>query len=330
MTTDAEILAKGREVLQLEANAVGTLAERIGEGFIYAVRLLQTTKGRVIVTGMGKSGHIGRKIAATLSSTGTPAFFMHPGEAAHGDLGMVTPGDVVIALSNSGKTPEILALLPELEKLGARLIALVGNPDSPLAAAAEAVLYASVEREACPLNLAPTTSTTAALALGDAVAVALMELNSFQADDFARYHPGGKLGERLRSLKVKDLLISGHDFPSVPTSANFKTVVEELSNKRQGITAVVGETGELAGVISNGDILRVMTANSEYEKLTAAKLMSVNPRTARLSDTAEEAVAVMESHNITALVVIDEENRPLGLVHLHDALGRRQFWSKAD
>lgn len=330
MTTDAEILAKGREVLQLEASAVGTLAERIGEGFVHATRLLQTTKGRVIVTGMGKSGHIGRKIAATLSSTGTPAFFMHPGEAAHGDLGMVTPGDVVIALSNSGKTPEILALLPELEKLGARLIALVGNPDSPLAAAAEAVLDASVEREACPLNLAPTTSTTAALALGDAVAVALMELNSFQADDFARYHPGGKLGERLRSLKVKDLLISGNDFPVVPTSANFKVVVEELSGKRQGITAVVDQAGALAGVISNGDILRAMTVGEGYAKLTASELMSSNPRTANLSDTAEEAVTLMESHNITALVVIDEKNQPLGLVHLHDALGRRQFWSKAD
>ncbi len=329
MTTDAEILAKGREVLQLEASAVGTLAERIGEGFIRTARLLQTTKGRVIVTGMGKSGHIGRKIAATLSSTGTPAFFMHPGEAAHGDLGMVTPGDVVIALSNSGKTPEILALLPELEKLGARLIALVGNPDSPLAAAAEAVLDASVEREACPLNLAPTTSTTAALALGDAVAVALMELNSFQADDFARYHPGGKLGERLRSLKVKDLLISGNDFPVVPTSADFKAVVEELSGKRQGITAVIGETGALAGVISNGDILRAMTVGEGYAKLTASELMSSNPRTAQLDDTAEEAVALMESHNITALVVIDEKNQPLGLVHLHDALGRGEFWTPA-
>jgi len=327
MTTNAEIIAKGREVLRLEAGAVNLLGERIGEGFAQAVRLLQTAKGRVIVTGMGKSGHIGRKIAATLSSTGTPAFFMHPGEAAHGDLGMVTPGDVVIALSNSGKTPELLALLPELDKLEARLIALVGNPDSPLAAAAEAVLDASVEREACPLNLAPTTSTTAALALGDAVAVALMELNSFRADDFARYHPGGKLGERLRSLRVKDLLISGEKFPSVPLAATFSSVVEELSNKRQGITAVVDQAGALAGVISNGDILRAMTTSAGYVKLTAAELMSSNPRTAGLSDTAEEAVALMESHNITALVVIDEKNQPLGLVHLHDALGRRQFWT---
>ncbi|MCX7022952.1 MAG: KpsF/GutQ family sugar-phosphate isomerase, partial [bacterium] len=257
---------------------------------------------------------------------GTPAFFLHPGEAAHGDLGMVTSGDVVLAVSNSGRTLELLAIVPNLKKLGARLVALVGDPDSPLAREAEVALDASVEREACPLNLAPTSSTTAALALGDALAVALMELRQFKADDFARFHPGGLLGDRLLRLTVDEVLITGGRFPSVGVGADFAEVVEELADKRQGVTAVVSTEGRLAGVISNGDVLRVLVKKRDTAGLTAEGMMNRDPKTVAPGTSAEKAVAVMETHDITALVVVDDEHRPLGLVHLHDLLGRKTFW----
>jgi len=326
MKTDAEITARGREVLAVEAEALTRVAGRLDGRFVAAVRLLHGCAGRVIVAGMGKSGHVANKIASTLSSTGTPAFFLHPGEAAHGDLGSVTPGDVVLAVSNSGRTRELLAIVPNLKKLGARLVALVGNPDSPLAREAEVALDASVEREACPLNLAPTSSTTAALALGDALAVALMELRQFKADDFARFHPGGLLGDRLLRLTVDEVLITGGHFPSVGVGADFTEVVVELAGKRQGVTAVVSAEGRLAGVISNGDVLRVLAKKRDTAGLTAEAMMNPDPKTIPPGMSAERAVAVMETHNITALVVVDDERRPLGLVHLHDLLGRKGFW----
>jgi len=331
MKTDAEIVARGREVLAVEGEALARVAARLDERFAAAVRLLHGCTGRVIVAGMGKSGHVADKIASTLSSTGTPAFFLHPGEAAHGDLGMVISGDVVLAVSNSGRTRELLAIVPNLKKLGARLAALVGDPDSPLALEAEVVLDASVEREACPLNLAPTSSTTAALALGDALAVALMELRQFKADDFARFHPGGLLGDRLQRLTVDEVLITGDRFPSVGVGASFAGVVEELTGKRQGVTAVVADGGGLAGVISNGDVLRVLAQKRDTAGLSAETMMTRDPKTIPPGTSAEQAVAVMETHNITALVVVDDERRPLGLVHLHDLLGRKTFWeSPAD
>jgi arabinose-5-phosphate isomerase len=326
MKTDAEITARGREVFAIEGEALARVAERLDERFAAAVRILHDCRGRVIVAGMGKSGHVANKIAATLSSTGTPAFFLHPGEAAHGDLGTVTPGDVVLAVSNSGRTRELLAIVPNLKKLGARLVALVGDPASPLAREAEVALDASVEREACPLNLAPTSSTTAALALGDALAVALMGLRRFKADDFARFHPGGLLGDRLLQLTVDEVLVSGERFPSVGVGAGFGEVVEELADKRQGVTAVVSAEGRLAGVISNGDVLRVLAKERDASGLSAEAMMTREPKTIMPGMSAEQAVALMETHNITALIVIDDERRPLGLVHLHDLLGRKSFW----
>jgi arabinose-5-phosphate isomerase len=326
MKTDAEIIARGREVLALEGEALAGVTERLDGRFAAAVRLLHGCRGRVIVAGIGKSGHVANKIAATLSSTGTPSFFLHPGEAAHGDLGMVTPGDVVLVVSNSGRTPELLAIIPNLKKLGAQLVALVGDQESPLALEAGVSLDAGVEREACPLNLAPTSSTTAALALGDALAVALMELRQFKADDFARYHPGGLLGDRLLRLTVDEVLISGERFPSVGTAVSFTGLVAELSAKRQGITAVVDGDGRLAGVVSNGDVLRFLAAGMDTETATAGGMMTRDPKTVTPGTSAERAVALMETHNITALVVIDAERRPLGLVHLHDLLGRKSFW----
>ncbi|OGD78875.1 MAG: arabinose-5-phosphate isomerase, partial [Candidatus Coatesbacteria bacterium RBG_13_66_14] len=293
-------------------------------------RILHGCTGRVIVAGMGKSGHVADKIASTLSSTGTPAFFLHPGEAAHGDLGMVISGDVVLAVSNSGRTRELLDIVPNIKKLGARLVALVGTPDSPLAREAEVALDASVEREACPLNLAPTSSTTAALALGDALAVALMELRQFKADDFARFHPGGLLGDRLLLLTVDEVLITGARFPCVGVGADFAKVVGELADKRQGVTAVVTAEGRLAGVISNGDVLRVLAQKRDTARLSAEAMMNRDPKTIPPGTSAENAVAVMETHNITALVVVDGERRPLGLVHLHDLLGRKTFWQQSE
>lgn len=326
MKSDAEIIAKGREVLSIEGEALATVAERLDERFAAAVRLLHGCRGRVIVAGIGKSGHIATKVAATLSSTGTPAFFLHPGEAAHGDLGMVTPGDVVLAISNSGRTLELLAIIPNLKRLGARLLALVGDPDSPLAREAEVAIDAGVEREACSLNLTPTSSTTAALALGDALAVALMDLRQFKAADFARFHPGGLLGDRLLKLTVNDVLISGGRFPSVGTDADFEGVVAELADKRQGVTAVVSSEGKLVGVISNGDVMRCLTGKCDSGSLTADGMMTRDPKTIAPGESAERAVAIMETHNITALIVVDGERRPLGLVHLHDLLGRKSFW----
>ncbi len=329
MKTNAQLIAVGREVLEIESAALDALAARLDDSFAGAVRLLRDCRGRVVVTGMGKSGHIAHKVAATLASTGTPAFFLHPGEAAHGDLGMVTAADVVLAFSNSGRTTELLALLEPLAALGAPLIAVVGDDASPLAASATVSLEAAVEREACPLNLAPTTSTTTALALGDALAVALMELRQFKADDFARFHPGGRLGERLRSLSVKELMVTGERFPVVKTTAGFDETVAVLTEKRQGIVAVVDDTGRLAGVISNGDVLRLLVTGRAAEKPAAETVMSTTPKTITPEKSAEDAVALMESHNITALVVIDD-GCPLGLFHLHDALGRRQFWTSRE
>ncbi len=324
--SNEQLLAAGREVLEIEAAALEALADRLDDSFAEAVRLLRDCAGRAVVTGIGKSGHVAGKIAATLSSTGTPAFFMHPGEAVHGDLGMVAPGDVVLAISNSGRTEELLALLPRLADLEAPVVALVGDAASPLAAAATVVLEAAVEREACPLNLAPTTSTTAALALGDALAVALMELKQFKADDFARFHPGGRLGQRLRSLSVAELLISGDEFPVVGIDASFDAVVAELATKRQGIVVVTAADGALTGVVSNGDVLRMLAAG-RTAGLTARRMLNPEPKTIAPAASAEDAVALMETHNITALVVVDD-GRPLGLIHLHDALGRRQFWTR--
>lgn len=311
---------EARRVLEIEAEAIRSLADGLDEGFDAAVALLHETTGRVVVTGIGKSGIVGQKIAATLASTGTPAFFLHPAEAIHGDLGMILAGDVVLALSHSGETEEVVALLPHVRRRGAMLVALTGRRGSTLGREADAVVEAAIREEACPLNLAPTASTAAQLAMGDALAMAISVEKGFRPEDFAALHPGGKLGKRF--LKVSDLMHGGEDVPLVPASAPMKDVVYEMSKKRLGITGVVDGDGRLAGVVSDGDLRRLLEREGEKAwGADAAGAMNRAPKTISASAFATEALRLMEERKITSLFIVGADGRPQGIVHLHDLWG---------
>jgi len=316
-------IERAKRVLRIEADAVAALIDRIDATFVQAVDMVLESKGRVVVTGMGKSGQIGKKIAATLASTGTPALFLHPAEGVHGDLGMVMRGDVVIALSNSGETEELARMLPSLKRLGIQIIALTGNKESTLAKNSDVVLDVGVKEEACPLGLAPTASTTAALAMGDALAVALLDKRGFRPEDFACFHPGGALGKRLL-LRVRDLMHSGNDIPTVSENTLIKDAIFEISSKKMGVTAVLDAAGRLVGVISDGDLRRWMEKTEKTgENLLAKKaveIMTKNPKTANKDSLAAEAVAIMEKNSITCLIVADAQKKPEGVIHLHDLL----------
>jgi arabinose-5-phosphate isomerase len=314
---------QARRVLRIEAEAVAALIDRIDASFEHAVEMILLCEGRVVVTGMGKSGLIGKKIAATLASTGTPALFLHPAEGIHGDLGMVTRGDTVIALSNSGETEEISRMLPSLKRLGIGIIALTGNPESTLAKNSDVVINVGVKEEACPLGLAPTASTTAALAMGDALAVALLDKKGFKEEDFACFHPGGTLGKRLL-LRVRDLMHTGDDVPIVTNTTLIKDAIYEISSKKMGITSVVNKDGKLVGVISDGDLRRwIERTEKSGENLLSKKaeeIMTKKPKVANKDSLAAEAVAIMEKNSITCLIVADAASKPEGVIHLHDLL----------
>jgi arabinose-5-phosphate isomerase len=314
---------RAKRVLKIEADAVAALVGRIDEQFEKAVEMVLKCKGRVVVTGMGKSGLIGKKIAATLASTGTPALFLHPAEGIHGDLGMVTRGDTVIALSNSGETEEIARMLPSLKRLGINIITLTGNPESTLAKNSDVVIDVGVEEEACPLGLAPTASTTATLAMGDALAVVLLDQRGFKEEDFACFHPGGALGKKLL-LRVRDLMHTGDAVPIVSEETLIKDAIYEISSKKMGITAVLNASGKLVGVISDGDLRRWMEKTEKSgENLLAKKaadIMTRKPKVANKDSLAAEAVALMEKNSITCLIVLGHGDKPEGVIHLHDLL----------
>ena len=305
-----------RQVIETEAAAIRALADRLDDRFDAAVHLLDACKGRVIVTGMGKSGIISRKIAATLASTGTPAFFLHPAEAVHGDLGVVQDDDVVVALSHSGETNEILRLIDTIRRVGARLVCLTGAPESTLARTADVTLDCGVRVEACPLNLVPTASTTAALALGDALAMTLLARKGFREEDFANLHPGGGLGKRL--LRAGRLMHTGDDVPVVRTDTPMPAVLREMTEKKLGMTCVLDAAGRLAGVITDGDLRRQLVGGRPLSARTAGDVMSAAPRTIAASTLAAQALHLMEAHRITALVVVGETRQVEGVVHLHD------------
>jgi arabinose-5-phosphate isomerase len=310
-------LDTARRVLRIEAEAIGELLQRLDARFEQAVDLLMACKGRVVVTGMGKSGLIGRKIAATFSSTGTPAIFMHPAEAVHGDLGMLMRDDVALAVRYGGEPEEIIALLETIKRLGLRMIALTGNPRSTIAMASDVVMDVSVKEEACSLNLAPTASTTAAMAMGDALAIALLDRRGFSTQDFAALHPGGRLGKKL--LRVEDLMHAGDDLPRVAVSAKMPDVIYEISKKSLGMTTVVDEEGRLAGVLTDGDLRRLMQQRGAATiDLVVGECMTKNPRTIAPGELAGSALRIMEERKITSLVVAGADRKPLGVVHLHD------------
>lgn len=308
-----------REVLSIEAAAVLALAQRIDETFLRALNIILSCEGRVIVSGMGKSGHIARKIASTLSSTGTPAYFVHPAEASHGDLGMITADDVFIALSYSGESEELLTIVPVIKRQGARLISLTGNPQSSLGLAADAHLNAAVDKEACPMGLAPTASTTAALALGDALAVALLDAKGFGEEDFARSHPGGNLGRRLLT-HVRDIMHTGKEIPAVGHDALLSDAVLEISRKRLGMTAIVDDAQRVLGIYTDGDLRRTLEKRLDFTTTPISTVMSRNPRTIAPDALAAEVVQIMELHNINQMLVVDAGNKLVGALNVHDLL----------
>ncbi len=318
--SEDKILQVARRVISIEGEAVQALLNRIDSSFVEAVKLLYYCRGRVVVTGMGKSGIIGRKISATMASTGTPSIFLHPAEGSHGDLGMVVKGDVVLAISYSGETPEILSLLPVIKRLALPLVSLTGNLASTLARKSDVVLDVSVSKEASSLEMAPTASTTAALAMGDALAVALLEMRGFSEEDFALLHPGGTIGKKLL-LRVEDLMHTGEELPVVSVDTPMKDVILEISSKRLGITTVVDGDGLLKGVITDGDLRRILERYGQsFFELKAGEVMTKNPKTIDEDALAAKALQRMELYSITALVVPDEGGRPLGIIHLHDLL----------
>jgi arabinose-5-phosphate isomerase len=323
MSKSVHALDLARKVLQTEAAAILGLLERLDGDFERAVDLLFECRGRVIVTGMGKSGIICRKIAATLSSTGTSAWFLHPAEAIHGDLGAIREEDVVIALSHSGETEELIRLLESIRRLGARLIALTGNTESTLARAADVTLNCGIAEEACPWNLVPTASTTAALALGDALAMTLLVRKGFREEDFASLHPGGKLGRRL--MRVEHVMHAGDAAPVVQLSTPMHDVFHEMSSKRLGMTCIVDGDGRLAGIFTDGDLRRLMVKSSDVLSLTAGDVMRPNPRTIRREMLAVEALKIMETHKITSVVVTGDDGTVAGVVHLHDLWRTQMF-----
>lgn len=310
---------RGARTLRIEADALSGLIERLDEGFIQAVDIVLGCRGKVAVTGMGKSGLIGQKISATLASTGTPSYFLHPAEGVHGDLGMVTKEDVIVALSYSGETDEVVRILPVFARLGTPLIAITGEENSTLWRAAQAVLNIYVKEEACPIQLAPTASSTAALAMGDALAMAVLEARGFQPEDFARFHPGGTIGKKL--IRVKELMVTGDDIPQVDEAAPLSQVVREMSAKRLGMTCVAGPNRELRGVITDGDLRRAMENTDALHGLKAAELMTLGPKTIDQDEMAAAAVQIMEVSSITCLAVTaGSDMRLAGVLHLHHLL----------
>jgi arabinose-5-phosphate isomerase len=314
-------VSTAKRVLKIEADGLLHLAKRVGKSFDAAVRLVLKSKGRVVVTGMGKSGIIGQKIAATFSSTGTPSLFLNPAEALHGDVGKATRGDVVLAISNSGETDELKTLLPVLRKMGCRIILFTGNASSSLSHLGDVILDAGVRQEACPLNLAPTASTTAALGLGDALAIALLEARGFTEKDFALFHPAGELGRRLQ-LKVSDIMRRGNQIPRVSLGASFQTVVREINAKHVGAACVVDSRQRLKGIIVDGDIRRALLKDPDIKHWNASNLRTPRPATVRADLFLVHALQLMEEKAIYQLIVLDRQKQPIGLVHLHDLLGR--------
>lgn len=319
LDTHEEICNLGREVIETEALMVSNLSRRINADFAKACEYLRQCQGRIIVIGVGKSGHICKKIAATFASTGSPAFFVHPSEAKHGDIGMITRKDVVIALSNSGESEEIISILPFIKRFGIPLISLTGNPGSTLAKTATINLDVSVEKEACPLGLAPTSSTTVALVMGDALAMALLQMRGFTENDFALSHPGGALGRRLL-LTVDELMHKDQDIPVISTKATLKEALIEMTQKKLGMTTIVDENGQLSGIFTDGDVRRALDKNVDVHQTKIHEIMSKNPRTIQRDILAAEALHMMEQFKITSLVVVSEKKIPLGVVHIHDIL----------
>ncbi len=315
----SQALAMARETLAIEIQSLQALAQRLDESFVQVVQAILVTPGRVVVTGMGKSGHIGCKIAATLASTGTPAFFMHPAEASHGDLGMVTSKDLVLAISNSGESNELTSLLPALKRQGVRIAGMTGGLQSSLAKYSDWVLDTSVEREACPLNLAPTASTTVQLALGDALATALLDARGFKAEDFALSHPGGSLGRRLLT-HVRDVMRSGDDVPRVRVEDGFDRLMREISAKNMGASAVVDAEGRVQGIFTDGDLRRRIEDGTDLRHATAGALMHKHPRTISEEALAVDAAQLMEQHGITSVLVVDTQSRLVGMVHIRDLM----------
>jgi len=318
------IIEQVKDVLKIEAQGILDLLERVGPDFEKAVQMILEGKGRVILTGMGKSGLVGRKIVSTLNSTGTPALFLHPAEAIHGDLGMVTPDDIILAISNSGKTTEINNILPILKKMGATIIAFTGILDSPMARESDVVIDVGVEREACPMGLAPTASTTATLAMGDALAVVLINCRRFSSKDFKKFHPGGSLGERL-STKVKEVMFAGDHIPKVVLGSEIAQVIMEMDSKGIGAAVVVDGDNRLEGIITDGDLRRTLTQQKDILNMKVEEVMSTSPKTIEEDQLAAEALGIMELHGITHLCIVDRQRRVKGVVHLHDLLGREEF-----
>ena len=315
-------LALARDVLDIEADAVRALRDQLDEGFVEAIDLILSCRGRVVVSGIGKSGHIARKLAATFASTGTPAFFVHPAEASHGDLGMITSEDVFVAMSNSGESEELVAILPTIKRLGVKLIAVTGRPQSSLAQLADVHLNAFVSKEACPLNLAPTASTTAALALGDALAVAVLDARGFGVDDFARSHPGGALGRRLLTY-VRDVMRTDDQIPKVTGAATVRDALFQLTAKRMGMTAIVDDHDRVEGIFTDGDLRRVLERDGDFRELPIASVMTHAPRTIGADHLAVEAVELMERHRINQMLVVDDAGKLIGALNMHDLFSKK-------
>lgn len=309
----------GRAVIDIESKMISSLKDRIDHQFAEACDLMLTCKGKVIVMGMGKSGHIAKKIAATFASTGTPAFFIHPGEAKHGDFGMITKNDTLLVISNSGETEEILCILPFIKRLNIPLITLTGKPHSSLAKAATVNIDVSVEQEACPLGLAPTSSTTAALVMGDALAISLLENRGFTAEDFALSHPGGSLGRRLL-LRVEDLMHTAPHIPKIDENTVLKSALMEISQKKLGMTTVVEQNNSLVGILTDGDVRRAFDNNADVYSTPVHKIMTRRPRVISATTLAVDALNIMNTSKITALIITNEQNHPIGVIHLHDIL----------
>jgi arabinose-5-phosphate isomerase len=318
MNADA-IVNLARAVIETEAAAVTKLSERLDQGFLDACRFMLDCSGRVVVIGVGKSGHVGSKIAATLASTGTAAFFVHPAEAVHGDLGMIKPSDVILALSNSGETDEVNVILPILKRLGVKIVSMTGKPQSTLARHSDAHIDVGVEKEACPLGLAPTSSTTAALVMGDALAVSLLETRGFTREDFARSHPAGQIGRRLL-LHISDLMHSGENIPAVAEDASISQAIVEMTAKRLGMTAVTGTGGEVVGIYTDGDLRRTLDANLDPHNTPISRVMTPGGKRIRPDALAEEGMLLMQKHSIQGLLVIDHENRLVGALNFQDLL----------
>lgn len=307
------------EVFDIEAQAILKLKDRVGADFETAINLIYNCKGRVIITGMGKSGHIGRKIAATLTSTGTPSYFLHPAESTHGDSGIITRQDVVIAISNSGETAELLNLLPLIKRFGVPMIAMTGKMSSTLSQKADVTLDISIEREACPLGKAPTTSTTATLAMGDALAICLLQKRGFTEEDFLLFHPSGALGKGIL-YKAGDLMIKDEKLPLISETISFKEAIKIISDKKLGCAVATSANGVMAGILTDGDIRRTLLKYSNIENLLVKDVMTINPKTVKVDELAAKALAIMEKYSITSLVVTDENDCPIGLLHVHDLL----------